>query len=355
MRIAEYKEKIKMRNKKFVLGLIVLGLICSAGGIGYTQILDIKLIQTLTEHGNRVVSVAFSPDGKYLALGDVDGTVKIWEMPGGKFIQTLTGHGEYVLSVLSVVFSPDGKYLASGGLERTIKIWEMPGGKLIQKLTGHNKWVISIVFSPDGKYLASGDFKTIKIWEMPGGKLIQTLTGHSEWVVSVAFSPDGKYLASGGLDNTIKIWEMPAQSSPYLPINAKIQDEGIVKETDLGQEFKAFDESAFDERINELVQQISSAMIEKKKITIAVIEFTDLNGNVNEFSKYLAEELITRLFQTDKFKVIERQYLNKVIEEQKLSLTRIIDPDSAKTLGKILGVEARGKNKGQEERIRVRL
>jgi WD40 repeat protein len=293
------------------LGLIVLGLICSAGGIGYTQILDIKLIQTLTEHGNRVVSVAFSPDGKYLALGDVDGTVKIWEMPGGKLIQTLTEHGECVLSV---------------------------------------------VFSPDGKYLASGDRNgTIKIWEMPGGKLIQTLTGHSEWVVSVAFSPDGKYLASGGLDNTIKIWEMPAQSSPYLPINAKIQDEGIVKETDLGQEFKAFDESAFDERINELVQQISSAMIEKKKITIAVIEFTDLNGNVNEFSKYLAEELITRLFQTDKFKVIERQYLNKVIEEQKLSLTRIIDPDSAKTLGKILGVEARGKNKGQEERIRVRL
>ncbi|MBU0456430.1 MAG: CsgG/HfaB family protein [Gammaproteobacteria bacterium] len=95
-----------------------------------------------------------------------------------------------------------------------------------------------------------------------------------------------------------------------------------------------------DDSINELVQQISKDMTVQKKTTIAVIDFTNLEGNVTNFGRYLTEELITRLFQTGKFKVIERNLLNKVIEEQKLSLTQLIDPASAKQLGRILGVDA---------------
>ncbi|MFH1562991.1 MAG: FlgO family outer membrane protein [Nitrospirota bacterium] len=126
----------------------------------------------------------------------------------------------------------------------------------------------------------------------------------------------------------------------YFPLAMVLKKKELTIKSIPKQEVKPQVIKTFDERIDELVQQISSAMIEKKKVTIAVVEFTDLNGNVNEFSRYLAEELITRLFQTGKFKVIERRQLNKVIEEQKLSLTGMIDPDSAKTLGKILGVEA---------------
>jgi len=66
----------------------------------------------------------------------------------------------------------------------------------------------------------------------------------------------------------------------------------------------------------------------------------DLQGNVTDFGRFLAEELITRLYQTKKFKVIERQLLNKIIAEQKLSLTGMVDPTSAKQLGKLLGVDA---------------
>ncbi|MDI6704379.1 MAG: FlgO family outer membrane protein [bacterium] len=99
-------------------------------------------------------------------------------------------------------------------------------------------------------------------------------------------------------------------------------------------------ESNMDESINKLVQKISQSMTAQKKTTIAVIEFTDLHGNVTNFGRYLAEELITRLFETGKFRVIERNLLNKVIEEQKLTLTQLIDPASVKQLGKILGVDA---------------
>ncbi|MDI6704375.1 MAG: FlgO family outer membrane protein [bacterium] len=116
----------------------------------------------------------------------------------------------------------------------------------------------------------------------------------------------------------------------------KVVSSGIVEPT------ATTDTSAgdMDARIDELVGQISNSMIQEKKTKIAVIEFTDLQGNVTNFGRYLAEELITKLFQTGKFRVIERQLLNKVVEEQKLTLTQLIDPESAKQLGRILGVDA---------------
>jgi len=73
---------------------------------------------------------------------------------------------------------------------------------------------------------------------------------------------------------------------------------------------------------------------------IAVVEFSDLRGNVTDFERFVAEQLITRLYQTGKVKVIERQLLNKVIAEQKLTLTGIVDPASYQKLGRLLGVDA---------------
>ena len=102
----------------------------------------------------------------------------------------------------------------------------------------------------------------------------------------------------------------------------------------------AFGQGGLDQRISELSQQIAKEMTEYNKTTIAVIEFSDLQGNVTDFGRFIAEELITRLYQTKKFKVIERHLLNKIIAEQKLSLTGIVDPASAKQLGKILSVDA---------------
>lgn len=99
-------------------------------------------------------------------------------------------------------------------------------------------------------------------------------------------------------------------------------------------------QGGLDQRIAELSQQITKEMTEYQKTTIAVVEFVDLQGNVTDFGRFLAEELITRLYQTKKFKVIERQLLNKIIGEQKLSLTGLIDPASIKQLGKLLGVDA---------------
>ena len=99
-------------------------------------------------------------------------------------------------------------------------------------------------------------------------------------------------------------------------------------------------QSSLDQRVSELSQKISNGLTENRKRTIAVVEFADLRGNVTDFGRFIAEELITKLYETSKFKVIERQLLNRVIAEQKLSLTGIVDPASAQKLGRLLGVDA---------------
>ena len=93
-------------------------------------------------------------------------------------------------------------------------------------------------------------------------------------------------------------------------------------------------------KIDELTNQIIKNMTQKKKSKIAVIEFTDLNKKVTDFGRFLSEKLITKLFLTGSFQVIERNQLEKVMSEHKLNLSGTVDPASAKRLGKILGVDA---------------
>src|SRR6185295_18070821 len=95
-----------------------------------------------------------------------------------------------------------------------------------------------------------------------------------------------------------------------------------------------------EQRLDGLARKISDNLTENQKHTIAVVEFSDLKGNVTNFGRFLSEELITRLYLTKKFKVIERQQLNKIIAVQKLSLTGVVDPASAQKLGRVLGVDS---------------
>jgi curli biogenesis system outer membrane secretion channel CsgG len=99
-------------------------------------------------------------------------------------------------------------------------------------------------------------------------------------------------------------------------------------------------QAGLEQRVTDLSQKISTGLTENQKRTIAVVEFVDLRGNVTDFGRFMAEELITKLYETRKFKVIERQLLNRVMAEQKLSLTGVVDPTSAQKLGKLLGVDA---------------
>ncbi|MDH6099753.1 WD40 repeat domain-containing protein [Anabaenopsis sp. FSS-46] len=165
-----------------------------------------ELRRTLQGHDRGVYSLTISPDGKTLASGSDDNTIKIWDLGTGELRRTLQGHDR---EVNSVTISPDGKTLASGSWDNTIKIWDVGMGDLWRTLEGHNGGVLSVTISPDGKTLASGSTdKTIRIWDVDTQKIIHTLEGHNSTVLSVTISPDGKTLASGSGDKTIKIWDL---------------------------------------------------------------------------------------------------------------------------------------------------
>jgi serine/threonine protein kinase len=159
-------------------------------------------VATLWGHEGYVYSVSFSPDGKFLASGSWDKTVKVWEVGSWREVATLN----HERAVNSVAFSPDGKFLASGSYE-TVKVWEVGSWREVATLKGHKYFVQSVSFSPDGKFLASGsDDNTVKVWAVGSWREVATLMGHGGRVWSVTFSPDGKFLASGSDDNTVKVW-----------------------------------------------------------------------------------------------------------------------------------------------------
>jgi WD40 repeat protein len=189
-----------------------------------------SLINTLRGHQKTVYSVSFSPDGETLATGSADTMIKLWNvLQSGKFISnfidpnakksTTKSASQSIPStssdrkneVYSVSFSPDGKTLATGSSDQTIKLWDVQKGKVLHTLEGHEGKVMSVSFSSDSKILATGSFdKKIKLWDVHNGNLIQTLSGHKNQVYSVNFSPDrnSKTLATGSFDNTIKLWSL---------------------------------------------------------------------------------------------------------------------------------------------------
>ena len=186
------------------------------------KVLDLALNQgreknSLEDHDGEVLSISFSPDGKTLASGGLDYSIRLWNVETGKKISTIQRDGG---TIKSLSFSPNGKTLAFGGNDETIKLWDVKIGKEIKTFNGrHLDTVNGLSFSPDGKILASGsDDQTIKLWDVETGKEISTFKGHTGGIMDVSFSPDGKILASGSDDQTIKLWDVNTGKETRTPL-----------------------------------------------------------------------------------------------------------------------------------------
>ncbi|CAE7226338.1 unnamed protein product [Rhizoctonia solani] len=165
-------------------------------------------------HTHFVHSVAFSPDGKSVASGSVDMTVRIWDANSSSSIgDPLRGHSDWVWSVS---YSPLGNLIASGSGDETIRLWDTNTGHQSGILRGNNPF-FSVAFSPDAKLIASGSSGfpndppafAVQLWDVQRRKAASSpFKGHTSAVMSVSFSSDGTRLISGSYDQTIRVWDV---------------------------------------------------------------------------------------------------------------------------------------------------
>jgi WD40 repeat protein len=221
---------------------------------------NVELVCALSGHDDVVRAVAFSPDGKLLASGAYNDTVRLWQVadwapshtlwgsgavgiafspPTGQILAscyspphdgrgmwrlwrvadgTLTHEGDYGPPVSSLAFSPDGGLLALGLWTGPVQLWQLPSGVLLRTLSGHPRPVGGVAFSPDGKLVASGaNNDTVRLWQVADGTLLRTLGPGS---MNVDFSPDGTLLASGSHDQPVRLWQV-ADGTPLYTLGSR--------------------------------------------------------------------------------------------------------------------------------------
>jgi WD40 repeat protein len=190
-----------------------------------------KELQTFSVARNAGTSnLAFTPDGKGLAVALLNYTVLIFDTANGQEVRRFVGHTS---QVNSLHFSQDGKMLASASSERRARLWDVATGKELRQLLGHDNIVTSVRFSPDGKTVVTSSVdKTVRLWDVVTGKELRCCVGHLDVVSEVAFSPDGRILASASRDQTVKLWnpatgkELPQSAGPGLVACAALSADG---------------------------------------------------------------------------------------------------------------------------------
>ncbi len=172
-----------------------------------------------------MLSVAFTPDGKYIVLGGGYGSIRIWDIESNSEIQTFDKHTS---CVFSIAFSPDSKNIVSRDKNGYIKLWETESGVLMRTFKGGDS-IRATAITPDGKNIVFGGLNKIELWDIESGVLMRTFEGHCNSVLSIAITPDGKYLVSGNGNGTIKLWGM--ESGAVICQYAKLEDDEWIGST----------------------------------------------------------------------------------------------------------------------------
>ncbi|MCS7478182.1 protein kinase [Umezawaea endophytica] len=156
---------------------------------------------------NYPTGVAFSPDGRTVALPLSGGKVALWNLvdPGAAFT-ILDGHDGIALGA---AFSPDGATLATVGTDRLVRLWRMGDGQQTGELTGSDSPPRAVAFSPDGRAIATASQDTVlRLWDVVTGQPLARLDRHEDDLNEVVFDPDGDRIASSSADGTVRLWNL---------------------------------------------------------------------------------------------------------------------------------------------------
>lgn len=169
-------------------------------------------------HEQDIYSLDFAADGRHIASGSGDRTIRLWDIQENQCVLTL----QIEDGVTTVAISPNNRYVAAGSLDKSVRIWDTQNATLVERTdgdNGHRDSVYSVAFSPSGNHLVSGSLdKTIRMWKLnttpamgsaypKSGECIRTFEGHKDFVLSVALTPDGNWVMSGSKDRGVQFWD----------------------------------------------------------------------------------------------------------------------------------------------------
>jgi WD40 repeat protein len=151
-----------------------------------------------------VSALAFSPDGRKLAVAAENRIIVLWNVDSGAISGRLLGHTD---RISALVWHPDGRRLLSAGWDATVRVWDAAACLPLILLNSHDGQVQTLALTPDGRRLACTDSTAaIHLWDMQDYRTLAVRRDHAGEVRSLAFRPDGKCLASGGAGRVIHVW-----------------------------------------------------------------------------------------------------------------------------------------------------
>ncbi|KAK0154014.1 U3 small nucleolar RNA-interacting protein 2 [Merluccius polli] len=182
---------------------------------------DASEIRLLRGHKLPVTCLAISPDEKYIFSASKDCSIIKWDVETGKKLHTIAGgrkgtearHVGHTTQVLCMAISSDGKYLATGDMNRSIIIWEPETCKLLYKLKGHRGPVSALSFRTGSHdlYSASHD-RSVKVWNVDENAYVETLFGHQDAITGLDCLSRERCVTAGGRDNTVRVWKITEES-----------------------------------------------------------------------------------------------------------------------------------------------
>ncbi|KAK6447026.1 hypothetical protein FP744_10003276 [Trichoderma asperellum] len=165
-------------------------------------------LNTLSGHRSTIYSLVYSPDGLQLVSGDMNGTVKVWDLAANSSPLPLESYLSCQDRINLMTFSPDGRWVAICSADETVRIWNTAARTFLWTMK-MPEYLLTMVFSQDSMQLAMSGFESIiTLWDVATGARLRTLPGHARAVVSIAYSPSDTQLASAYLGGSLHIWDL---------------------------------------------------------------------------------------------------------------------------------------------------
>jgi WD40 repeat protein len=169
---------------------------------------------------DRANSLAFSPDGKILAIGSGEpsrsGDITLWDIESGKLVKNYAER--HLDSVFALDFSPDGKLLASGGADKAVRITDLTSGKVVKVFEGHTHHVLGVTWRADGRLLASsGADNVVKVWDWTTGDRRKNVDGWDKEVTGIRYLGAADQIATSAGDTKLRLITSDGGEVKQLP------------------------------------------------------------------------------------------------------------------------------------------